>query len=169
MILILIAVLLLPTALLPRQELYSVERVEVEARDASVPPDARRAIVVTRTGGKSPVKVLNVKVYEKEAEFKTVHVEYIVVYHSRDYVVAERKVDFESFEKIWIELNKNRAFTLTNAPEGPKDQPTYTVRVKEVKRENTFTVTGPENVEDKKYNNIISAMENFWREQLTIQ
>ncbi len=155
--------------MLPRQELYSVERVEVEARDASIPGDARRAVVVARTGGKSPVKVLNVKVYEKEAEFKVVHVEYIVVYHSRDYVVAERKVDFESFEKIWLELNKNRAFLLTDVSEGPVDQPTYTVRVREVKRENTFTVTGPANLEDKRYYNIISAMEEFWRSQLTIQ
>jgi hypothetical protein len=169
MILLLVALLLLPTAMLPRQQLYSVERVEVEARDASIPDDARRAVVVTRTGGKSPVKVLNVKVYEKEAEFKVVHVEYIVVYHSRDYVVAERKVDFESFEKIWLEINKNRAFLLTDAPEGPVDQPTYTVRVREVKRENTFTVTGPANLEDKRYYNIISAMEEFWRSQLTIQ
>jgi hypothetical protein len=169
MILVLIALLLLPTAMLPRQELYSAERVEVEARDASIPRDARRAIVVTRTGGKSPVKVLNVKVYEKEVEFKVVHVEYIVVYHSRDYAVAERKVDFESFEKIWLELNKNRAFMLEDGPEGPRDQPTYTVRVREVKKDNTFTVTGPENLEDKRYFNIISAMEDFWREQLTIQ
>lgn len=169
MILVLIALLLLPTAMLPRQELYPVERVEVEARDASIPPDARRAVVVTRTGGKSPVKVLNVKVYEKEAEFKVVRVEYIVVYHSRDYVVAERKVDFESFEKIWLELNKNRALMLEDGPEGSRDQPTYTVRIKEVKKENTFTVTGPESLEDKRYANIISAMESFWREQLTIQ
>lgn len=169
MILVLIALLLLPTAMLPRQELYPVERVEVEARDASIPPDARRAVVVTRTGGKSPVKVLNVKVYEKEAEFKVVRVEYIVVYHSRDYVVAERKVDFESFEKIWLELKKNRALMLEDGPEGSRDQPTYTVRVKEVKKDNTFTVTGPANLEDERYSNIISAMEDFWREQLTIQ
>lgn len=169
MILLLIALLLLPTAMLPREELYPVERVEVEARDAGFPADARRAVVVTRTGGKSPVKVLNVKIYEKEGEFNTVHVEYIVVYHSRDYVVAERKVDFESFEKIWLELNKNRGFMLQDAPQGPTDQPTYTVRVKEVKRNNAFTVTGPANLEDKRYYNIISAIEDFWREQLTIQ
>ncbi len=169
MIIVLIALLLLPTAMLPREELYPVERVEVEARDASIPADARRAVVVTRTGGKSPVKVLNVKVYEKEAEFKIVRVEYIVVYHSRDYVVAERKVDFESFEKIWLALNKNRAFILGDSPEGPQDQPTYTVRIREVKKENTFTVTGPEGLEDERYYNIISALENFWREQLTIQ
>jgi hypothetical protein len=169
MILLLIALLLLPTAMLPREELYSVERVEVEARDAGIPADARRAVVVTRTGGKSPVKVLNVKVYEKEAEFKMVHVEYIVVYHSGDYVVAERKVDFDSFEKVWLELNKNRGFMLEDGPEGSKDESTYTVRIKEVKRDNTFTVTGPQSLEDKRYNNIISAMENFCREQLEIQ
>lgn len=169
MILILIALLLLPTAMIPREELYPVERVEVEARDASIPEGARRAIVVTRTGGKSPIKVLNVKVYEKEAEFKTVHVEYIVVYHNRDYAVAQRSVDFESFEKIWLELSKNRAFLLADAPEGPKDQPTYTVIIKEIKRNNSFTVTGAENLDDKRYYNIISAIENFWREQLEIQ
>jgi hypothetical protein len=169
MILVLIALLLLPTAMLPSEELYSVERVEVEARDASIPSDTRRAIVVTRTGGKSPVKVLNVKVYEKEIEFKVVHLEYIVVYHSRDYAVAERKVDFESFEKLWLELNKNRVFFLEDAPEGPPDQPTYTVRIKEVKKENTFSVTGPDSLEDRRYADIILAIENFWHEQLTIQ
>ncbi len=169
MILLLIALLLLPTAMLPREELYPVERVEVEARDAGIPADARRAIVVTRTGGKSPIKILNVKVYEKEAEFKTVHVEYIVVYHSGDYVVAERKVDFDSFEKVWLELNKNRGFMLQDAAEGSKDEPTYTVKVREIKRDNTFSVTGPQNLEDKRYNNIISAIENFWRDQLKIQ
>jgi hypothetical protein len=58
---------------------------------------------------------------------------------------------------------------LEDGPEGPRDQPTYTVRVREVKKDNTFTVTGPENLEDKRYFNIISAMEDFWREQLTIQ
>jgi hypothetical protein len=117
----------------------------------------------------SPVKVLNVKVYEKEVEYNVVHVEYIVVYHSRDYVVAQRKVDFESFEKIWLELNRNRAMMLEDAPEGAKDKPTYTVRVKEVKNSNTFTVTDPESQEDKRYAAIIAAMEDFWREQLEIQ
>ncbi|UCH77748.1 MAG: hypothetical protein JSU81_08465 [Candidatus Coatesbacteria bacterium] len=168
MILLLIALLLLPTAMLPREELYPVERVEVEARDASLPAEARRAVVVTRTGGKSPIKVLNVKIYEKEAEFKTVRVEYIVVYHTRDYLVAQRLVDFESFERIWLELNKNRVFTLEDAPEGPPDGPTFTVRVKEVKRTNTFTVTGPEAQEDPRYVNVIAAVEDFWQEQLEI-
>ncbi|MGD8719751.1 MAG: hypothetical protein PVH29_13135 [Candidatus Zixiibacteriota bacterium] len=169
MILLLISLLLLPTAMLPREQLYSVDRVEVEARDASIPADARRAVVISRTGGVSPVKVLNVKVYEKEVEYNVVHVEYIVVYHSRDYVVAQRKVDFESFEKIWLELNRNRAMMLEDAPEGAKDKPTYTVRVKEVKNSNTFTVTDPESQEDKRYAAIIAAMEDFWREQLEIQ
>jgi hypothetical protein len=169
MILLLIALLLLPTAMLPHEELYPVERVEVEARDAGIPAEARRAVVITRTGGKSPIKILNVKAYEKEGEFNTVHVEYIIVYHSGDYVVAQRKVDFESFEKVWLELSKDRALFLENAPAGPPDQPTYTVRVKEVKRSNTFTVTGPESVDDKRYADIVSAMEKFWREQLEIQ
>lgn len=169
MILLLIALLLLPTAMMPREELYPVERVEVEARDASIPASARRAIVITRTGGKSPVKVVNVKAYEKEVEYNTVHVEYIVIYHSGDYVVAQRKADFESFEKVWLEIVKNRALFLDDAPEGPLDQPTYTVRIKEVKRSNSFTVRGPETIDDPRYANIVSAMENFWREQLEIQ
>jgi len=169
MILLLIALLLLPTAMMPREELYPVERVEVEARDASIPADARRAIVITRTGGISPVKTLNVKAYEKEGEYKTVHVEYIVVYHTGDYVVAQRKADFESFEKAWLEIAKNRALLLEDSTEGPKDQPTYTVRIKEVKKSNSFTVTAPEANEDPRYANIVSAMENFWREQLEIQ
>jgi len=168
-ILLLISLLLLPTAMLPREELYPVERVEVEARDAGIPAQARRAIVITRTGGKSPVKILNVKAYEKEGEFNTVHVEYIVVYHTGDYVVAQRKADFESFEKVWLEVVRNRALLLEDAPAGPGDQPTYTVRIKEVKRSNSFTVTGPGAVEDQRYANIVSAMENFWREQLEIQ
>lgn len=154
--------------MMPREELYPVERVEVEARDASIPSEARRAIVVTRTGGKSPIKVLNVKIYEKETEFKTVRVEYIVVYHTRDYVVAQRLVDFDSFERIWLELSKNRVFTLEDAPEGPSDQPTFTVRVKEVKRSHTFTVTGPETHDDPRYANIITAVEDFWRDQLEV-
>ena len=118
MILLLIALLLLPTAMMPREELYPVERVEVEARDASIPAGARRAIVITRTGGKSPVKVLNVKAYEKEGEYNTVHVEYILIYHSGDYVVAQRKADFESFEKVWLEVVKNRALFMEDAPKG---------------------------------------------------
>jgi hypothetical protein len=142
--------------------------VEVEARDASIPAEARRAIVVTRTGGKSPIKVLNVKIYEKEAEFKAVRVEYIVVYHTRDYVVAQRLVDFDSFERIWLELSKNRVFTLEDATDGSSDQPTFTVRVKEVKRTHTFTVTGPEAQEDPRYVNIITAVEDFWRDQLEV-
>lgn len=169
MILLLISLLLLPTAMLPREELYPVERVEVEARDAGIPAQARRAIVITRTGGKSPVKILNVKAYEKEGEFNTVHVEYIVVYHTGDYVVAQRKADFESFEKVWLEVVKNRALFLEDAPKGPGDQPTYTIRIKEVKRSNTFTVTGPGAIEDLRYASIVSAMEDFWREQLEIQ
>ncbi len=169
MILLLIALLLLPSTLIPRKEFYPVEKVEVKARDGSFPPDARRAIVVTRTGGASPVKVLNVKAYEKETEYNTARVEYIVVYHSRDYVMAQRQVDFESFEKLWLELNKNRALTLTNATEGDKSKPTYTVRVKEVKRENSFNVVGAEGLDDKRYYNIISALETFWRENLEIQ
>jgi hypothetical protein len=169
MILLLISLLLLPTAMLPREELYPVERVEVEARDAGIPAQARRAIVITRTGGKSPVKILNVKAYEKEGEFNTVHVEYIVVYHTGDYIVAQRKADFESFEKVWLEVVKNRALFLEDAPQGPSDQPTYTVRIKEVKRSNSFAVTGPEAIEDPRYVHIVSAMENFWREQLEIQ
>jgi hypothetical protein len=112
---------------------------------------------------------LNLKAYEKEGEFNTVHLEYIVVYHTRDYVLAQRKVDYETFEKAWLEINRNRAFQLENAPEGPAGEPTYTVRVKEVKRTNTFTVTAPENLDDKRYLNIISAMEEFWREQLEIE
>ena len=169
MILILIALLLLPTAMMPREELYPVERVEMEARDAGIPAEARRAVVITRTGGKSPVKILNIKAYEKEGEFNTVHVEYIVVYHTGDYVVAQRKVDFESFENVWLEVSKNRAFFLEDAPEGPAGRPTYTVRVKEVKRSNTFTVTGPESADDKRYLNVVSAMEDFWHEQLEIE
>jgi hypothetical protein len=169
MILLLIALLLLPTAMMPREELYPVERVEVEARDTGIPSEARRAVVMTRTGGKSPIKILNLKAYEKEGEFNTVHLEYIVVYHTRDYVLAQRKVDYETFEKAWLEINRNRAFQLENAPEGPAGEPTYTVRVKEVKRTNTFTVTAPENLDDKRYLNIISAMEEFWREQLEIE
>jgi hypothetical protein len=169
MILLLIALLLLPTAMMPREELYPVERVEVEARDASIPSGARRAIVITRTGGKSPVKVLNVKAYEKEIEYNTVHVEYIVIYHTGDYVLAQRKADFESFEKVWLEVVKNRALFLEDAPEGSPDQPTYTVRIKEVKRSNSFTVRGPETIGDERYANIISAMETFWHEQLEIQ
>jgi len=169
MILLLIALLLLPTAMMPREELYPVERVEVEARDASIPAGARRAIVITRTGGKSPVKVLNVKAYEKEGEYNTVHVEYILIYHSGDYVVAQRKADFESFEKVWLEVVKNRALFMEDAPEGPPDEPTYTVRIKEVKRSNSFTVRGPETVDDPRYANIVSALEVFWREQLEIQ
>lgn len=169
MILLLISLLLLPTVMLPREELYPVERVEVEARDAGIPPGARRAVVITRSGGKSPVKILNVKAYEKEGEFNTVHVEYIVVYHTGDYVVAQRIADFESFEKAWLEVVKNRALLLEDAPEGPRDLPTYTVRIKEVKRSNSFTVTGPGAIEDPRYANIVSAMEDFWREQLEIQ
>jgi hypothetical protein len=169
MILLLISLLLLPTAMLPREELYPVERVEVEARDAGIPAEARRAIVITRTGGASPVKILNVKAYEKEGEFNNVHVEYIVVYHTGDYIIAQRKADYESFEKVWLEVVRNRALFLENAPQGPGDRPTYTVRIKEVKRSNSFTVTGPETAEDPRYAHIVSAMENFWREQLEIQ
>jgi hypothetical protein len=141
MILLLIAVLLLPAAMLPRQEFYPVEKVEVEARDASFPPDARRAVVVTRTGGVSPVKVLNVKIYEREAEYGIAHVEYIVVYHSRDYVMAQRTVDFQAFERVWMELGRNNAPTLRDAGTPAKDKPTYTIRVHEVKHSNTFRVT----------------------------
>jgi len=154
--------------MMPREELYPVERVEVEARDASIPRGARRAIVVTRTGGKSPIKVLNVKIYEIETEYKMVRVEYIVVYHTRDYVVAQRLVDFDSFEKIWLELGKNRVFTLEDATDEAADQPTFTVRVKEVKRTHTFTVTGPEAQEDPRYANIISGVEDFWRDHLEV-
>ncbi|HUU56465.1 MAG TPA: hypothetical protein VMW93_03900, partial [bacterium] len=117
MILVLIALLLLPTAMVPREELYPVERVETEARDAGIPAEARRAVVITRTGGKSPVKILNIKAYEKEGEFNTVHVEYIVVYHTGDYVVAQRKVDFESFEKVWLEVSKRGGFRVSEYAE----------------------------------------------------
>jgi len=126
-------------------------------------------VVITRTGGISPVKVLNVKVYEKETEYKIAHVEYIVVYNTNDYVVATRLVDYETFEKLWIELASNRAFELTDGPPAQKDQPTYSIRVKDVKKEHTFSVGIPDKVEDKRYANCIAAIEKFWRSNLEIQ
>ena len=169
MILLVIAVLLLPTAMVPRQEFYPVEKVELEARDAGFPPQARRAVVVTRTGGVSPIKTLNVKIFEKETELKTVHVQYIVVYHNRDYVMAERKVDFDAYEALWLELHKNRVFFLDSPAAGAKDKPTYIIRVKEVKKETSFTVTDPEAMDDKRYANVVAAVEAFWRDNLKIQ
>lgn len=169
MVLLLVALLLLPTAMLPREEFYPVEKVEVEARDAGFPEDARRAVVVTRTGGVSPVKVLNVKVYEKEGEYGIAHVEYIVVYHTRDYVMAKRTVDFQAFERLWFELGRDNAMFLNNAPEGSKEQPTYMVRIHEVKNDHSFTVTGPETQADPNYGAAIKAVEQFWKESLAIQ
>lgn len=168
MILLLVALLLLPTAMLPKEEFFPTEKVEIEARDASFPAGARRALVVTRTGGVSPIKTLNVKIYEREGEFEIARVEYIIVYHNRDYIFAQRQVPYEAFERLWLTVNQNRALYLPSLPPGGADQPTYIFRIKDVKKENTITVPSPATADDERYKNIIGAIEKFWRDQLQI-
>jgi hypothetical protein len=170
MLLLLVSLLLLPPAMLAESEFYPAENVDVISRSASIPGNTSRAVVITQTGGISPVKSMSVKIYENEGDYKMVNVEYATLFHTGDFYLAKRRADYDSFEQLWLELKRNRALFLIDTPPGKSDEsPVFHVYMKESNTVNDFKVIEPETLEDERYLRIIGTLEAFWKEELQLQ
>jgi hypothetical protein len=136
-----------------------------------MPSRVNRGIVLTREGGdETPIKNLSVKVYEKEGEYQIVHINYAILYHSGDFVIAHRRVAAEEFDKLWHKLKRDRVMYLTDAELSLDDKPiSYKVHVRELKQNNEFKVKDPRSQDDERYQNVIDTLEIFWQEQIDIE
>lgn len=171
MLLLVIALIMLPPALaLTNADFTIINSPETFSKSDSMPARVNRGIVITREGGETPIKNLSVKVYEKEGDYQVIHISYAILYHSGDFAIAHRRVAAEEFDKLWLEIKRDKALYLTDAPVIPSDKPiTYEIKIRELKQNNEFTVENPEQQDDERYQNIINSLEIFWQEQINIE
>ncbi|MCP4228659.1 MAG: hypothetical protein GY771_00735 [bacterium] len=117
MLLLVIGILMLPPAIaLTNADFTIINSPETYSKNDSMPSRVNRGIVLIREGGdETPIKNLSVKVYEKEGEYQVVHINYAILYHSGDFVIAHGRVAAEELDKLWDKLKRDGVVYLTGA------------------------------------------------------